>query len=63
MTKRRAPEIHIAQFIVTGTNNLFTANKAIQKLLNSDRCQLQEARYWIDGKTITIKPRTVKNLA
>lgn len=57
MRKNSKPEIHIGQYIVTGTDSLFTANQAIMKLLGCKRCGLQEARYRIDGKTIVIKPR------
>jgi hypothetical protein len=56
---KRAKEIHISCFKVTGTDNLLTANRAIQKLLSSKRCGLKMAQYKIDGKTITIKPRTI----
>jgi hypothetical protein len=56
---KRAKEIHISCFKVTGTDNLLTANRAIQKLLNQERCGLKLAQYQIDGKTITIKPRTI----
>lgn len=57
MPAKAKKEIHIGQFIVQGTSNIFTANKAIRKLLSSQRCGLKEARYSVDGKTIIIKPR------
>ena len=56
---KRAKEINISCFKVTGTDNPVTANRAIQKLLNQERCGLKLAQYQIDGKTITIKPRTI----
>ncbi|SHH37466.1 hypothetical protein [Desulfofustis glycolicus] len=56
---KQTKEIHISCFKVTGTDNPVTANRAIQKLLSQERCGLKLAQYRIDGKTITIKPRTI----
>lgn len=56
---KRTKEIQISCFRVTGTDNPVTANRAIQKLLSQERCGLKLAQYRIDGKTITIKPRTI----
>jgi hypothetical protein len=56
MRKTTKEQINIGQFTVFGTSNLLVANGALQRLLASQRCGLQEARYKVGGKTIVIKP-------
>ena len=56
MTLKRKKHVQISCFEVQGTNNIYVANKAVNKLLSKKRCGLKEARYKIDGKTIVIKP-------
>jgi hypothetical protein len=56
--RNKVKEVQLGNFTVQGTNNLFTANRAVMRLLMSKRCGLKEARYQIGNKTIVIKPRT-----
>ena len=63
MRKTTKEQINIGQFTVFGTSNLLVANGALQRLLASQRCGLQEARYKVGGKTIVIKPLKITEIS
>ena len=62
MKKTTKQQISVSHFTVFGTSNLLVANSALQRLLGSQRCDLQEARYKVGGKTIIIKPLKSQNI-